>query len=97
MGNRALTHRPNYRWSILVLLLAKALAGDVEGAREVIPQLNQLIPDVRMSSLKVLLNPYRPEGVEKVIEGLRLAGLPERPSTTALPPSCQPTSQATPG
>ena len=76
-ATRALTHRPNYRWTTLVLLLAKALAGDVEGARKIIPRLNQLIPDVRMSSLKVLLNPYRPEDVEKVIEGLRKVGLPE--------------------
>ena len=55
----------------------QALAGDVEGARKIIPRLNQLIPDVRVSSLKVLLNPYRPEDVEKVIEGLRKVGLPE--------------------
>ena len=76
-ATRALTHRPNYRWTTLVLLLAKALAGDIEGARKIIPRLNQLIPDMRVSSLKVLLNPYRPEDVEKVIEGLRKVGLPE--------------------
>jgi hypothetical protein len=76
-ATRALTHRPYYRWSTLALLLAKALAGDVVGARKIVPQLNQLIPDLRVSNLKALLNPYRPEDVEKVTVGLRKVGLPE--------------------
>ena len=53
-ATRALTHRPNYRWATLALLLAKALAGDVEGARKIMPQINHLIPDMRMSNLKAL-------------------------------------------
>jgi adenylate cyclase len=76
-ATRALTHRPNYRWATLALLLAKALAGDIDGAREIVPQINHLIPDMRMSNLNAYFSPYRPEDVEKMTEGLRQVGLPE--------------------
>ena len=76
-ATRALTHRPNYRWATLASLLAKALAGDIDGAREIMPQIHHLIPDMRMSNLKTIFGPNQPEDIERVAEGLRKAGLPE--------------------
>jgi TolB-like protein len=76
-ASRALTHRPNYRWATLALLVAKALAGDIDGAREIMPQIHRLIPGMRMSNLKAFLGPNQPADIERVAEGLRKAGLPE--------------------
>jgi hypothetical protein len=40
-------------------------------------RLRQLDPTLRISNLKDVLGPYRPEDLAKLAEGLRLAGLPE--------------------
>jgi TolB-like protein len=76
-ASRALTHRPNSRWATLGLLLAKAHAGDVDGAREILPQIQNLIPHMRLSNLKAFFGPHQPKDLERVAEGLRKAGLPE--------------------
>jgi len=60
-----------------ILAASKALAGQLEGAREAIDRLLQLDPAVRISNLKDRISPLRPEDFAKYADGLRKAGLPE--------------------
>jgi adenylate cyclase len=60
-----------------ILAASKALAGQLEEAREAIDRLLQLDPAVRISSLKDRISPLRPEDFAKYADGLRKAGLPE--------------------
>src|SRR5262249_26278901 len=54
-----------------------ALAGRSEEAKKLCTRLQQLDPALRVSNLRDVLGPYRPEAIAKYEEGLRLAGLPE--------------------
>ena len=60
-----------------VLAASKALAGQLEEAREAVDRLLQLDPAVRISNLKDRISPLRPEDFAKYADGLRKAGLPE--------------------
>ena len=60
-----------------VLAASKALAGQLEEAREAIDRLLQLDPAVRISNLKDRVSPLRPEDFAKYADALRKAGLPE--------------------
>jgi TolB-like protein/class 3 adenylate cyclase/tetratricopeptide (TPR) repeat protein len=60
-----------------ILAASKALAGQLEEAREAIDRLLQLDPAVRISNLKDRVSPLRPEDFAKYADGLRKAGLPE--------------------
>jgi TolB-like protein/class 3 adenylate cyclase/tetratricopeptide (TPR) repeat protein len=55
-----------------------AMAGRLEEARRFIELLLGVDPSRRVSNLKSIVGPYkRPEDIDRIIEGLRLAGLPE--------------------
>jgi len=60
-----------------ILAASKALAGQLEEAREAIDRLLQLDPAVRISNLKDRISPLRPEDLAKYTGALRKAGLPE--------------------
>ena len=60
-----------------VLAASKALAGQLEEAREAIDHLLQLDPALRISNLKDRISPLRPEDFAKYADALRMAGLPE--------------------
>ena len=60
-----------------VLAASKALAGQLEEAREAVDRLLQLDPAVRISNLKDRISPLRPEDFAKYADALRKAGLPE--------------------
>jgi TolB-like protein/class 3 adenylate cyclase len=60
-----------------VLAASKALAGQLEEAREAINRLLQLDPALRISNLKDRISPLRPEDFAKYADALRMAGLPE--------------------
>jgi adenylate cyclase len=60
-----------------VLAASKALAGQLEEAREAIDHLLQLDPALRISNLKDRVSPLRPEDFAKYADALRKAGLPE--------------------
>jgi hypothetical protein len=59
------------------LAASKALAGQLEEARDAISRLLELDPVVRISNLKDRISPLRPEDFAKYTDGLRKAGLPE--------------------
>ena len=76
-ATRALGHRQDYMAAVWASAIANALSGKVDEARKLIPRILQLNPGMRMSSLKDYLSARRPQDIERAIEGLRLAGLPE--------------------
>jgi adenylate cyclase len=60
-----------------VLAASKALAGELEEAREVVGRLLNLDPALRISNLKDRISPLRPEDFVKYADALRTAGVPE--------------------
>jgi hypothetical protein len=56
---------------------SSALAGQLAEAQKAMTRLRQLDPALRVSNLHDFLPLRRPEDLEKLSEGLRLAGLPE--------------------
>ena len=49
----------------------------MEEAKGAIQRLQEVDPVLRVSNLRHAIGPYRPEGLARYEEGLRLAGLPE--------------------
>ena len=62
---------------IRTLIAANVFSGNVEEARKIATRLLQTNPAIRISSLNDLRAFRRLEDVSKLIEGLRLAGIPE--------------------
>jgi adenylate cyclase len=56
---------------------ANALAGHLEEARTAVARLRDREPDVRITTLREALGPYRPEDLARYEAGLRQAGVPE--------------------
>jgi adenylate cyclase len=56
---------------------AYSLAGDIERARNIATRIVQLDPALRISRLRDNLAYRRPEDLELLAKGLRLAGIPE--------------------
>jgi hypothetical protein len=63
--------------ALRIATASAALAGRVDEATKLCTRLQQLDPALRVSNLKDVLGPYKPEAIAKYEEGLRKAGLPE--------------------
>jgi TolB-like protein/class 3 adenylate cyclase len=74
---KALVRHPNWLLGMRIAVVGHALAGDLEEARRLATCMHQLDPGMRISNLREFLPYRRPEDVELLIEGMRLAGLPE--------------------
>jgi adenylate cyclase len=74
---RALGRRPNYPVAFWVLMASMALAGNVDGARQAWASYRQIDPDARTANHREWMPLQRREDIEKLVYGLRLAGLPE--------------------
>ena len=75
---RSLTHRAGYVPIMRTAAAANALAGNLDAARKVMDEVRKLDPSMRISHLGERYTTYRrPEDNERMIDGLRLAGLPE--------------------
>ena len=73
----ALAHNPNWLAVLRTCAAAHAHAGNIEEARKMVARILQLVPAARLADFRAI-NPYRrPQDAERIIEGLRLAGLPE--------------------
>jgi adenylate cyclase len=100
---RILRERPNSAGALRYRAASLALLGRTDEARQVIARLLEHAPGYTVSEVRRhhefdLNSPFKRPGVsQSLYRGLRLAGLPERPSSAASPPSCQPTSRATRG
>jgi adenylate cyclase len=73
----SLAHRPNYYVALRMAAIANALSGRIDEARKIMPQIRQLHPESRLSNLKDSVPSRKPEHLAMMVEGLRLAGLPE--------------------
>jgi adenylate cyclase len=74
---KALVRHPNWLLGMRIAVVGHALAGNLEEARRLATRMHQLDPGMRISNLREFLPYRRPEDVELLIEGMRLAGLPE--------------------
>src|SRR5262249_18170554 len=63
--------------ALRIATASHALAGRVEQAKKFCARLQQRDPALRVSNLRNVLGPYRPEDLAKYEAGLRKAGLPE--------------------
>lgn len=74
----SLQENPNHQAGLRMDAASNAMAGRPEQAQKAAARLRQLNPQLRVSSLKEVLGPYRrAEDLSRYEEGLRRAGLPE--------------------
>ena len=76
-GGRAMRHQPGTMMPMRIAATANGLAGDLDEARRIMTEILKLAPDVRLSGQRAFLPFRRPQDCERMIEGLRLAGMPE--------------------
>jgi tetratricopeptide (TPR) repeat protein len=74
--NRVLVQSPDNLLGLLTAAVANALAGNLDDARTSAAQLINLNPTWRISTVRETL-PIHSGGIDKVVQALRLAGLPE--------------------
>jgi tetratricopeptide (TPR) repeat protein len=75
-AERALRSQPTSGPSLRVAAASLALTGRVEAARNAMSALRAADPALRISNLK-LRAPWGPVAMARLVEGLRIAGLPE--------------------
>ena len=76
-ANKALHERPNFQPALVNLCSNLALAGRVDEAREIARQALRNNPDLRISKFNSNLVYRRPEDRQRMVEGLKLGGIPE--------------------
>jgi adenylate cyclase len=68
---------PDYQPGLRIAAASNAMAGRLEHAHKAMARLRQLNPALRVSTLKDVMGPWHAEGLSRLEEGLRRAGLPE--------------------
>jgi TolB-like protein/cytochrome c-type biogenesis protein CcmH/NrfG len=77
-AERALREKRSSPHALRTLAAAHGLAGNVVEAERVMTMLRQAQPSFRLSNARDTLAPYRrSQDIEKILDGLRIAGLPE--------------------
>ena len=76
-SDRALQMRPDWPAALRASAMSHALAGREPLAQKAMTRLRALQPTLRLSNLHEQMFLHRPEHMEKFIEGMRKAGLPE--------------------
>jgi TolB-like protein/class 3 adenylate cyclase/tetratricopeptide (TPR) repeat protein len=76
---RALRENPSFSYAggVRMVAASNALAGRLEDAQKAMARMRRIDPTRRISNLREVLGPYRPDALAKYEEGLRKAGLPE--------------------
>jgi TolB-like protein/class 3 adenylate cyclase len=74
---RALGHQPNWTVAMRASAAANALTGHINEAQKIMTRMRQLDPAMSVSNLKANLSYRRAEDIGRMIDGLRLAGLPD--------------------
>ena len=74
-ARKAFAHRPGV--SNMVLITTLSHCGKLDDAREVAARTRQMIPGLTVSNLRESIAWRRPEDLNVLMEGLRLAGIPE--------------------
>jgi tetratricopeptide (TPR) repeat protein len=76
-AERAFRERPDQISALRILAASSAMAGRQEQASKAVERLLELDPTLRLSNLKYVMPIRRLEVFDRVVEGLRRAGLPE--------------------
>jgi TolB-like protein len=76
-SDRALQTRPDWPAALRVSAMSHALAGRERPAQQAMARLRVLQPTLRLSNLHEQMFFHRPEHMEKFVEAMRKAGLPE--------------------
>ncbi len=76
-SDRALQMRPDWPAALRVSAMSHALAGRKPPAQQAMTRLQALQPTLRLSNLHEQMVIHRPEHMEKFVEAMRKAGLPE--------------------
>jgi hypothetical protein len=76
-GADTASHQPNWMVGYLALTIAHALAGNIEEARKSLADLRRLSPALRLFNVDTTFSYRRVEDRARLVEGLRLAGMPE--------------------
>jgi adenylate cyclase len=76
-AGRSLATHPTSMLALRTVVIANALTSNLEKAREALARLRHVHPDLRLSGIKNWLPYRRSEDIEIMIQGFRLAGLPE--------------------
>lgn len=74
---RTLARQPNWMIPKRQSVIANAHAGNIEEARRLLEDIRRADPLLRLSNFRSLIQWSRPADVEMMLEGMRLAGLPE--------------------
>jgi adenylate cyclase len=74
---RALAQRPNFVVVLRAATVANAFAGNIDEARKLVARIRQISPTASISHYMSINLYQRPEDIERMVDGLRLAGLPE--------------------
>jgi hypothetical protein len=77
-AEQAVALNPNLDFAYWMLIAAKAHLGELDGAKQWLSTLLTLRPGVTVAGIAAGQHPRWPERVEPVLEGLRLAGMPDR-------------------
>jgi TolB-like protein len=76
-SDRALQMRPDWPAALRVSAMCHAVAGRERSAQQAMTRLQALQPTLRLSNLNEQMFLHRPEHMEKLVEAMRKAGLPE--------------------
>ena len=76
-AEKATAEDPRSISALRILAASYAQVGRMEEARGAIQRVQEVDPVLRVSNLRHAVGPYRPEGLARYEEGLRLAGLSE--------------------
>lgn len=74
---RALAHRSDWMAALWASALANAFTGNIDDARKAVARIRQLNPKLHVSAFHDVIPFRRPQDMELVMKGFRLAGLPE--------------------
>lgn len=76
-AEKGLGNLPSFLPPVALVAASHALSGRMDKARLAMQRLRELDPTLRLSNLKDWLPIQRPEDFTRLVDGLRLAGLPE--------------------
>ncbi|MDR0210494.1 MAG: winged helix-turn-helix domain-containing protein [Pseudomonas putida] len=76
-AEKALGNLPSLLAGVVLVAACQALSGRLDEARQTMVRLRQLDPTLRATRLREWLPIYRDEDLQRLVEGLRLAGLPD--------------------
>ncbi|QFY59237.1 transcriptional regulator [Rhizobium grahamii] len=77
-ASRALASNPNFEATLWVLIAASAHLGRMEEAHRYLAALRRLTPDITLDRIRAGQAGKYPDRIEGVLDGLRMAGVPER-------------------